>query len=68
MSGKNHRRICRGDFVEFLHEHCTLCFQAFDNEPVVHDLMADIDGCAVGFQRQFDDLDGPVDACAKSPW
>ncbi len=41
-------------------------FQAIDDVAVMDDLVADIDGGAVAFQRLFDDLDGAVDAGAEA--
>jgi hypothetical protein len=40
--------------------------QAVDDEAVVDDLVADIDRRPEPLDRQLDDLDGAVDACAKS--
>jgi hypothetical protein len=66
MGGENHRRVCVGDFIQFLDEHSALPFQIIDNIPVVHDLMPDIDGGTMKFQRLLDGIDGANDACAKS--
>ena len=43
-----------------------LALQPLDHIAVVHDLVADIDRRAVFLQRQHDDLDGAVDAGAKT--
>jgi hypothetical protein len=34
----------------------------------MHNFVPDIDRCAMLFERQFDDLDGAVNACAKAAW
>jgi hypothetical protein len=66
MGGENHRRVCIGDFIQFLDEHSALPFQIIDNIPVVDDFMPDIDGGTMKFQRLLDGIDGANDACAKS--
>ena len=48
--------------VELVDEDRAACAQAVDNEAVVHDFMAHVDGCAEGFERAFDDLDRAIDA------
>ena len=52
--------------VQFVDEHRAHHAQAVDDELVVDDFVPDVDGRAVLFQRQFDDADRAVDACAKS--
>ena len=42
--------------------------QGLDDVPVVHDLVADVDGCAVLLERTLHGLDGAVDARAVPPW
>ncbi len=55
-----------GDLVQLLDEDGALGFQSFDDIAVMNDLVPDIDGRAIGFQRQNDDLDRPVDAGAEA--
>jgi hypothetical protein len=42
--------------------------QPFNDIAIVHDLVAHIDRRAIFLQRQHDDLDGAVNACAKAAW
>ena len=55
-----------GHLVELLDEHRALGLQAVDHEPVVDDLVADIDRRAVVLERQLDDPDRAVDAGAEA--
>ncbi|GLU33442.1 hypothetical protein Busp01_32840 [Trinickia caryophylli] len=53
-------------FVQFFDELCALAAQIFDNVPVMHDLVANINGRAVPLQRTIDDLDRTDDARAEA--
>ena len=64
MGREDHGAII-GAFVQFFDKDGAFVAQAVNDEFVVHDLVADIDGRAPFFDRQFDDLDGAVHACAK---
>jgi hypothetical protein len=55
-----------GDFVQLLDEHGAQAAQAVNDEPIVHDLVPDIDRGAIAFDRQLDDLDRAIDARAKA--
>jgi hypothetical protein len=68
VCGEDHRPvgILSRDLVEFLDKDRAFRLQTVDDEFVVNDLMAHIDRAAVFLQGQFDDLYGPVDACAKA--
>ena len=64
VGGKHHRAgsMLGGNLAQFLYEDSAKVLQSFDHVPVVHDLVADIDGRAIFLQRKNDDLDSPVDA------
>ena len=62
--GGEHHDGSFGHLVGLLDEHRTGLGQRFDHVAVVHDLMPDVDGCAVFLQRTFDGLDGTIDAGA----
>ena len=51
----------------FLDEHGALGAQALDHSFIVDDLVAHVDRRAVAFEGAFHDLDGALDAGAKSP-
>jgi hypothetical protein len=53
-------------FVELFDETRSLAAQILDDVPVVHDLVAHIDGCAVPLQRTIDDLDRADDSRTKT--
>jgi hypothetical protein len=55
-------------FIEFLDKYRAFGFQAVDHITVVDDFMADIDRRAMLFERKLDNLNGAVNACAKSTW
>ncbi len=67
MGGKHDRRVGLRDFVQFLDEDSPLGLEGFDHIAVMHDGVADIDGRAIFFERELDDLDRAVDARAESP-
>jgi hypothetical protein len=52
--------------VDVIHENNTACFEAVDDGCIVDDLMKDVQGCAMGFECAFYDLDGARHACAKA--
>jgi hypothetical protein len=54
--------------VEFLDEDGAAFTQSIDDEAVVDDFVADIDGCAIAFEYALDDGDGAVDAGAETAW
>lgn len=54
------------NFMQFLDEDRTLGLQPFHHIAVMHDFVANINGRAIGLQRQHDDLDRPVHARAKA--
>ena len=66
VGGEDHRLVGLGDLVELLDEDGALRLQALDDIAVMHDLVAHIDGRAVAFERELDDLDGPLDAGAEA--
>ena len=65
MRRKDHRAAV-WDLVKLLDEDRAQASQPLDDEAVVNDFMADIDRRAEPLDRQLDDLDGAIDACAKS--
>jgi hypothetical protein len=67
VGGKHHRHAV-GYLAQFVDEYGALGFQAFDDITVMHDLVPDIDRCAIFLQRDLDDLDRPVDTGAKAAW
>jgi hypothetical protein len=52
--------------IQLRHEDRALGLQAVDDEAVVDDLVADVDGCAIALERELDDADGAVDAGAEA--
>src|SRR5207342_2828692 len=67
VRAEDHGRAGR-HFVQLFHEYRAALAQVFDHEPVVHDLVTDIDRRAERFDRPLDDLDGAVDAGAEATW
>ena len=65
MRRKNDRGAV-GHFVKLIDEHSPLRLQRVDHVTVMDNLVSDIDGRAMLFDRQFDDSDGAVDTGAKS--
>src|SRR5690606_11410638 len=65
VRGKDHDGA-RGGVLQFVDEDRPLGAQVFDHVAVVHDLVAHVDRRPVDLQGAFDDLDGPVDACAEA--
>ena len=57
-----------GHFVEFFDKYRAFGFQAVDHIAVMDNFMADIDRRAMLFERKLDNLDGAVDARAKTTW
>ena len=56
------------DLAQFIDEHRTTFAQALDDEPVVHHLVAYVDGRAEGIQCAFHDLDRAIDAGTEAAW
>ena len=67
VCGKDHRDII-GHFVQFLDEYRPLRLQRVHDIAIVHDLVPDIDRCAILLERAFHDLDGAVHTGAKTAW
>jgi hypothetical protein len=67
VRGEHHDRAL-GNLVGLFDEHRARLGQGLHHVAVVHDLMPDVDGCAVFFQRTLDCLDGAVHAGAVSAW
>ena len=57
-----------GNLVQLLDEHRALRLQCLDDGAVVHDLVADIDGCAVAADRLLYHADRAVHPGAESTW
>ena len=55
-----------GNLVQFVDENSPRSRQAIHHVTVVHDLMADVDGCTVKVEHPFDDFDRSVDTGAES--
>ena len=60
--GREHHRAVVRNLVELIDEHRAELAQAVDDEAVVDDLVADIDGRAEPLERDLDDLDRPIDS------
>jgi hypothetical protein len=56
-----------GDLADLIHEERAFGLQCLDDVPVVHDLVADVDGRAEALKRALDDLDRPLDTRAETP-
>jgi hypothetical protein len=63
---KDHRLGGIWDFVDFLHKNGTFGPQAVDNESVMNDFVAHVDGGAELQKGKLHDLDGSVHARTKS--
>jgi hypothetical protein len=68
MSGKHNGlfAVLLRNFVQFLDKNRALGFQPFNDETIMHDFVANIDGRAIAFERQNNNLDCPVNASAKA--
>ena len=55
-----------GNFLDRIDENNALGAQIFHHPAVMHDLVPHVNRRAVERQRCFHDLDGAIDACAKS--
>src|SRR5450631_2443302 len=64
--GTKNRARASGNLIQALDEPCSLRLEGLDNIAVVDNLMADIDGRPIFFERAFDDFDRPDDAGTKS--
>ena len=65
MGREDHRAVV-GNLVELIDEHRAELAQPVDDEAVVDDFMAHIDGRAEPLERELDDLDRAVDAGTKA--
>jgi hypothetical protein len=65
VRGKDNARIgrCLGQFFD---EYSSLSLETFDNGPVMHDLVPHIDRRTKSLNRQLDDPNRSIDACAKA--
>src|SRR5918995_1657590 len=63
VGGEHHRPVV-GNLVELVDEHCAQVAQPVDDEAVVDDLVAYVDGRPEPLERELDDLDCAVDAGA----
>jgi len=61
-----HGDRARRNLRQVLDEACTFRAQAFDDVPVVNDLVPNVDGRAKPRERVLDDIDGADDAGAKA--
>src|SRR5262249_15448693 len=57
----------RRDLVQLVDEMRSLGAQALDHMPIMHDLMAHVDGRPELLERPLDDLDRPLDPGAEAP-
>jgi hypothetical protein len=57
-----------GDFVQFLDEARALALERFHDVAIVDDLVPDVDGLTVLFERTLDDVDGANDAGTEAAW
>ena len=64
--GRKHHRPVVGNLVELVDEDRAHLAQAVDDEAVMDDLVAHIDGRSEPLERELDDLDRPVDARAEA--
>ena len=64
--GGEYRHRARGDFVQFVDEHCSPSAQIFHHMAVVHDFVTHIDRRAEFLQRPLDDFDGPLHTGAET--
>ena len=62
---ENHRSFVR-NLVELVDEHRAEPAQPVDDEAVVQDLVAHVDGRSETLERQLDDLDRPIDPGAEA--
>jgi hypothetical protein len=65
VSAKNQYRSHR-NFFDGLDKDCAAPAQLIHDVPIVNNFVMNVDGIAVGFQRQFDNVHGANDSCAKS--
>jgi len=65
MRREDHARTVRR-LIELFDEDGPPLLEPLDDRAVVHDLVSDIDRRAVLFDRELDDADRAVDACAKA--
>jgi len=55
-----------GNLVELVDEYCPKSAQPIHHEAIMDDFVADIDGRSEALERQFDDLDRPIDTGAEA--
>ena len=71
MRGEDDGSACSvlfGDVLQFFDEDDAFLAERFDDEGVMDNFVAHIDGRAVLFQRLFDDGDGSFYAGAEAAW
>jgi hypothetical protein len=66
MSGKD-GHCPSGNLSDIVDKNGAFSAKSLDNSFVVNDFVAHVDRRAELLQRQFDDIDGPYDASAKTP-
>ncbi len=67
MRAENQVRRPPARFRNLLHENRSALPKLLDHVAVMHDLVVDVHGRAVGFQRQFHDVHRAHHACAEPP-
>src|ERR1700731_5053102 len=67
VRGKDDRGASIRNFVQFLNEYGPFALETLHDISVMHDLVPDIDGCAVACERLLDRVDGAHHARAKAP-
>ena len=65
MRGKHDGPVVR-HLVQLVDEDRALRLEVLDDEAIVNDLVAHIDGPSVALERALDDLDGAVDTGAEA--
>ena len=58
--------LAGGNFVHGIDENGAFALEFFDDEAVVHDLFADVDGRAKGLKGNANDVDGANHAGAEA--
>ena len=66
--GREHHHRAGRYVGVFIYKYRAALFQRSHHVQVVHDLLADVDGCAVALDRHLDRLHGPVDTGAVAAW
>ena len=65
MRRKDHRPVVR-NLIQLIDEYRSHVFQPINDEPVVYDFMANVDGRSEPLERELHDLDCAIDAGAKA--